>query len=226
MEKTVLDFGREWIDFFTEQFEKPYMKKIYNFVKERRKSNIVYPETSKVLDAYRYTHFNNVKVCIIGQDPYLYKGEAHGLSFSTENGSYTPSLRQIERAVRRDLYSTDELYVWNNNLTRWANQGVFLLNAVLTVDAGKSNSHKGAGWEIFTGATVKKLSDRGEVVFMLWGNDAKVFETLIDTTKNLVIKCEHPVAASYKGTIWNNNNCFNRANNYLTTFDLNRRIRW
>src|SRR5690606_5164082 len=111
----------------------------------------------EVFDAYRLTPYEEVKVCILGADPYINQFEAHGLAFSTFNGQSTPSLRQIEKAVRREIYSNDEAYKWDNNLTRWANQGIFLLNSVLTVDAGKSGSHKGKGWEEFTGRTIKLL---------------------------------------------------------------------
>src|SRR6218665_272545 len=176
--KNIEDFGKEWFDFLSKELDKSYMSKVYDFVKERRKNNIVYPSSGNVFNAYKLTHYNDVKVCIIGQDPYINPGEAHGLAFSTENRAYTPTLRQIETAIIKQCIESDVEAIWTNDLTRWTKQGVFLLNAVLTVDAGKSNSHKGIGWERLTGATVNKLSDKGEVVFLLWGNDAKNFESL------------------------------------------------
>jgi uracil-DNA glycosylase len=141
--------------------------------------------------------------------PYINAGEAHGLSFSTSDGRPTPSLRQIEKAIRSEVYNGDKEYKWNNNLTRWCAQGVLMLNKVLTVDEKVSRSHAGKGWEIFTAETLKLLDKRG-VIFMLWGRDAQ--EAAIHLEHSVILRCEHPQYANYQGRLWLNNNCFSHAN--------------
>lgn len=208
--------GQEWYDVIGEEFSKPYMGKLCNFIQDRRTKTTVYPPKEQIFTAYKLTPFNKVKVCIIGQDPYINEGEAHGLAFSTGNGKSTPSLRQIARAVELSMSGDDwdSMQPWNNNLTRWAEQGVFLLNKVLTVDAKKSNSHKGMGWEQFVFRTVQELDKKGDVIFLLWGKEAQILKPILKST---VIECEHPVAASYRGETWNNNDCFYKVNELLET---------
>jgi uracil-DNA glycosylase len=204
--------GEEWYGVLKGEFDKWYMQRLSDSLVKRRTEVKVYPSQGEIFTAYKLTPYDKVRVCIIGQDPYINEGEAHGLAFSTSNGKYTPSLRQIEKAIRRDV-SLPEGYIWANNLTRWAEQGVFLLNSVLTVDAGKSNSHLGIGWEDFTLQTVKRLDERGQVIFLLWGKYAHAYSSHISNSK--VIKCEHPVAASYRGGVWDNADCFNRVNELI-----------
>ena len=205
--------GEEWYELLKDEFSKDYMLHLMNFVKQRRAETTVYPTKENVFNAYKYTPYSRVKVCIIGQDPYINPNEAHGLSFSTLGGKYTPSLKKIEAAIRRDCGLDVASYEWSNNLTRWSDQGIMLLNTVLTVDAGKSNSHKGHGWENFTLKTVQELDKKG-IIFLLWGKDAL---SMIDSMKkSVVFIAEHPVAASYQGRAWNNKDCFNRVNELLT----------
>lgn len=196
--------GEEWYNILKDEFDKDYMKDLAKFIQERRSKGLVYPHQKDVFNAYKYTPYSKCRVCIIGQDPYINAGEAHGLAFSTENGRYTPSLRKIEETI-----SPKE---WNNNLTRWTEQGIMLLNIVLTVDAGKSNSHINQGWEQFTARTVQELDKKG-IIFLLWGKFAQTLSKYI--TNSTIIVAEHPVAASYQSRAWNNNDCFNKVNDLL-----------
>lgn len=205
--------GEEWYEILKDEFSKDYMKKLSYFIASRRDIGIVYPPADDVFNAYKYTPYSNVRVCIIGQDPYINAFEAHGLAFSTWNAQYTPSLRQIEKTVRSDVYPDDEEYKWYNNLTDWTKQGIMLLNSVLTVDAGKSASHRGLGWESFVTRTIVELDKKG-IIFLLWGKDSQAFLRYITNSK--VFTCEHPVAASYQGRTWDNRNCFNEVNELLT----------
>ncbi|HEX8586143.1 MAG TPA: uracil-DNA glycosylase [Allosphingosinicella sp.] len=205
--------GEEWYELMKDEFGKQYMEDLNNFVKQRRLETTIYPEAHNIFNAYRSTPYSNVKVCIVGQDPYIKPNQAHGLSFSVEDGSYTPSLRQIEKAIAKTVYGGTIHPFWNNNLTRWVDQGVMLLNNVLTVDKGVSNSHKGKGWEIFTRRTIEKLDKKGGVIFLLWGKDAQTLLPYIHNSE--VITAEHPVAAVYRGGTWNCNDCFNKVNQLL-----------
>jgi uracil-DNA glycosylase len=205
--------GTEWYNILKGEFEMPYMLKLREFLAIQKEIITVYPPANEVFTAYKLTPYSEVRVCIIGQDPYINSFEAMGLAFSTFNGQYTPSLRQIEKAVRRDVYGNDPNYKWYNNLTDWAKQGVFLLNTVLTVNAGQSGSHRGQGWEQFTLKTVLEL-DKKKIIFLLWGKDAQnAFKPYI--RNSTVIECEHPQAANYQGRSWNNNNCFSKVNELL-----------
>lgn len=184
------------------------------FVKKRRQATIVYPPQNEVFNAYKLTHYNDVRVCIVGQDPYINQFEAEGLAFSTFNGQGTPSLKRMEDVIRQQVYKGDSTYKWDNNLKRWAKQGVFLLNTILTVDAGKSLSHQGEGWEWFTLRTIQELDKKGDVVFMLWGTHAKKVAKYIHRSK--ILTCEHPVAGVYSGKkVWENDDCFNKVNELI-----------
>jgi uracil-DNA glycosylase len=209
--------GDGWFEQLAYEFHKPYMQALHNYIKRQRSKGItIYPASEQVFEAYRLTPFEEVKVCIVGQDPYIKPNEAHGLAFSTL-GKSTPSLDKIKEA----LGST----TWDNNLTRWATQGVFLLNKVLTVEAGKSLSHQGLGWEKFTARTIHKLSQRGHVVFMLWGNEAQEYKEIIDSSKNSILTCEHPAAAAWKKRAWIHKECFKDANSILRALDK-AEIQW
>ena len=139
--------------------------------------------------------------------PYINKNETHGLAFSTKQGTKTPSLEQISKAIENEIYDGLNLE-WDNNLERWAKQGIFLLNTILTVDEGKSLSHQYRGWEQFTREVIKLLNDKGDIIFLLWGNNAKAYSNIIDTTKNTILSASHPVSASYNNELWNSNKCF------------------
>ncbi len=145
-----------------------------------------------------------------------------GMAFSTP-GKSTPSLRKIHQAVENECYNGLKLD-WDNNLTRWADQGVFLLNTVLTVDAGKSYSHANKGWEEFTLKTIQEIDKKGNVIFLLWGKYAQGYDKYIAKGINTVISCEHPVAANYNGRPWNNNNCFQDSNKILKLLGENEII--
>lgn len=208
--------GEEWFNLLKDEFDKDYMKNLGSFVAKRRLETTVYPEANKVFGAYKLTPYSKVKVCIIGQDPYI-NGEAHGLAFSGKGGKSTPSLRKIAEVIDKE--------VWDNDLTRWAEQGIMLLNKTLTVDAGKSASHCGKGWENFTLKTIKELDKKGNVVFMLWGTHAKEYDAYITKGWNTVLMCEHPVYASYQGRKWINNDCFNKCNQIMKELGENE-IEW
>lgn len=203
--------GEEWYNILKDEFKKDYMSNLSSFIKKKRSEGTVYPSPENVFNAYKFVPYSDVKVCIVGQDPYINPGEAHGLAFSTHNRRYTPTLVQLEKAIRRDMKVKDD-YIWNNDLSRWCIQGVMLLNNVLTVDSGKSGSHRGQGWESFIIKTVQEL-DKNKIIFLLWGKDAQTLKSYIKNSK--VIECEHPVAASYKNRTWENNDCFNKTNELL-----------
>lgn len=178
---------------------------ILSKVKERRKTHVVYPEQEEILYCLNLEP-ERVRVVILGLDPYI-RGEAHGLSFSSKYGKYTPSLRQIERAVARECPNTGE---WSNNLTRWHNQGVLLLNTILSVDAGKTLSHSKIGWQKITSQIINQV-DREDVFFLLWGKEAQ--KAVIK--RGIRIKCEHPQYANYQGRLWNNNECFAKTSHII-----------
>jgi len=194
--------GKEWYSILKDEFTKPYMSKLSAFIQERRTKNTVYPASTDVFNAYKFTPYSRVKICIIGQDPYINPSEAHGLAFST-SGKVTPTIVKLREALGKDL---------KTNLTPWTEQGVMLLNSVLTVDSGKSGSHRGMGWESFIVRTIEELDKKG-IIFMLWGKDAQSFKAIIKNSK--ILECEHPVAASYQKRTWNYRDCFNEANKLL-----------
>jgi uracil-DNA glycosylase len=164
---------------FTAQLEQAYTREL------------IYPDARNVYEAFRLTPFDQVKVVILGQDPYHQPGQAHGLSFSVQSGvKLPPSLRNIYKELQSDL---DIQPATHGNLTAWAKQGVLLLNAVLTVPDSQANAHKGKGWEALTDATIAALNEKETpVVFILWGNSAKAKRTLIDERKHFVLTSAHP----------------------------------
>ena len=180
-----------WTELIETESAKDYFKKIQEYVAERRKSTTVYPSKELEFAVFENTQLCDVKVCIVGQDPYpgCHKGvpHAHGMSFSVPNGVPIPaSLRAILKEAKVESPSS-------GNLIGWARQGVFLLNSVLTVDSGRPKSHSNIGWQTFTNAVVKEISKQCDnVVFMLWGRDAQMFEDCIDFTRHLILKCAHP----------------------------------
>ncbi len=180
-----------WAAVLADEFQKPYFAKLQAFVVEQRQQHTVFPPENDVFAAFRLTPYPNVKVLLLGQDPYHDDGQAHGLCFSVKPGQTPPpSLRNIFKELRGDLGCT----VPNNGyLVPWAEQGVMLLNAVLTVRAHAAASHKEKGWEKFTDAVIHKLNERAEpVVFVLWGAYARKKTALIDTKRHAVIESAHP----------------------------------
>lgn len=212
-----------WKDFLKDEFEKDYFKKLIIFVKEEYEKKIVYPEKKNIFRAFDLCNFNDVKVVILGQDPYPGEGEANGLCFSVNNGVKTPgSLRNIFKEVENDIGYVD----WKNtNLDRWARQGVLLLNTTLTVRANEPGSHFGKGWEIFTNAVIERLiCFKKNVVYLLWGRKALEKKSIIDVEKNCVLTSVHPSPLSaYNGFFHNNH--FSRANKYLVNFGI-KEIDW
>jgi uracil-DNA glycosylase len=181
-----------WRSVLKEEFSKEYFKNIVNFIKLDYTNNIkVYPEGKNIFNAFNLTPFDKIKVVIIGQDPYHGDGQAHGLSFSVPKGKkIPPSLINIYKEIQNDI---GEVKHSTGNLEGWAKQGVFLLNSILTVRAGQPASHSKIGWEIFTNAVIKTISDKKErVVFLLWGNYAKSKKEIINSSKHLILEAAHP----------------------------------
>lgn len=206
-----------WKKQLTEEFEKPYFGKIVSFLKEEKKAGkTIYPPGKQIFNAFEFTPFSNVKVVIIGQDPYHGPGQAHGLSFSVPDGVQPPpSLLNMFKEIQNDL----GINITNTgNLEKWARQGVLLLNASLTVEQAKPMSHAQIGWHLFTDKVIKKVSaEKEHVVFMLWGRFAQNKETLIDTSKHLVLKAAHPSPLSaYNGFFGCGH--FSKANNWLREY--------
>jgi len=201
-----------WKEQLTEEFNKEYFIRLTEFVRNEYKAKTIFPPAKLIFNAFDHTPFDKVKVVILGQDPYHNVGQAHGLSFSVNDGvRIPPSLVNIFKEIHDDL----GVPVANSgNLTRWANQGVFLLNATLTVEAHKAGSHQNKGWETFTDAAIHKLSqNRENIVFLLWGSYAQKKEALIDSTKHLILKAPHPSPLARGGFFGNKH--FSLANNYL-----------
>lgn len=203
-----------WLELLGAEFDKPYMQTLRSFLVEQRKSGVdVYPPGSQIFSALNTTPVDRVRVVILGQDPYHGPNQAHGLCFSVQPGvRIPPSLQNIYRELQDDLgvQMPD-----HGCLTHWAEQGVLLLNAVLTVEAGKANSHQNRGWEQFTDQVVKLLNDRCEnLVFMLWGSYAQRKGAVIDRQRHLVLQAPHPSPLSaYRGFFGCRH--FSRTNQYL-----------
>ncbi len=204
-----------WKEVLKEEFEKPYFKELTDFVKAEYAKQTVYPHPKHIFRAFELTPFNEVKVVILGQDPYHGPRQAHGLSFSvTEGVRNPPSLQNIFKEIRSDVGI--EPQVENGDLTRWASQGVLLLNATLTVRANTAGSHQGKGWEQFTDAVIQALSDKREhLVFILWGNYARAKGAHIDRTKHYVIESPHPSPFSANNGFFGSKP-FSKTNAYLT----------
>lgn len=202
-----------WKNVLAEEFSKPYFPLIKQFILEQKaKGKKVYPPGPLIFNAFNLTPFTELKVVILGQDPYHGAGQAHGLCFSVANGvAPPPSLVNIFKELKTDV----GLEIPNHgNLEAWAKQGVLLLNASLTVNAGEANSHAKCGWQIFTDAVIKKVSDeKNGVVFLLWGNFAKAKKVLIDVSRHLVLEAAHPSPLS--GGAFFGSRHFSKTNNYL-----------
>lgn len=205
-----------WLAVLKNEFEKPYFKNLKSFlIAEKEKGNLIYPSNADIFNAFELTPIDEVKVVILGQDPYHGKDQAHGLSFSVQKGIKSPpSLQNIFKELASDFpdFHTPQ----NGDLTRWAKQGVLLLNATLTVSAAKPGSHQKQGWETFTDEVIKKISAlRENVVFILWGNYAQQKQNLIDTSKHLIIKSAHPSPFSAHNGFFGSRP-FSRTNEYLS----------
>lgn len=204
-----------WKAHLQPEFEKPYFKGLTDFVRKEYQATKVFPPAKLIFNAFDSCSFDKVKVVILGQDPYHGIGQAHGLCFSVNDGvELPPSLVNIFQEIHRSLGKTIPT---SGNLTRWAEQGVLLLNATLTVRAHQAGSHQGKGWENFTDAVIRLLAEeKKDLVFILWGNYAQQKGAFINPSKHLVLKSVHPSPLSaYRGFIGNNH--FVLANEYLKT---------
>ncbi|APT18983.1 uracil-DNA glycosylase [Amylolactobacillus amylotrophicus DSM 20534] len=179
-----------WDEILGPVFDSPRYRQLHDFLKQEYRTKIIYPEMHHIFTAFQLTDFADVKVVILGQDPYHNPGQAHGLSFSVLPGApIPPSLRNIYKELMTDVQFKP---VQHGYLADWAKQGVLLLNAVLTVPAGHANGHAGKGWEQVTDAAIGALSARGHVVFILWGSYAQKKIPLIDQTRNFILRSVHP----------------------------------
>lgn len=203
-----------WKPFLENEFKKEYMKELLSFIEtERAAGKNIFPESKFIFEAFRLTPLDQVKVVILGQDPYHGKGQAHGLSFSVQKGVKTPpSLVNIFKELKSDLGIDPPSH---GHLESWAKQGVLLLNNVLTVEEGRPASHHKKGWEKFTDKVIEVLNEeRKDLVFILWGSPAQAKASRVNETKHLVIKSVHPSPLSvYRG--FNGSKPFSKANAYL-----------
>lgn len=206
------------------ELEQPYFKLLQSKVEGYRIHGDVYPPDAEVFKAFENCPIDNLKVVILGQDPYHGLGQANGLAFSVNHGiAIPPSLRNIFKELHQEKISSELI---DGNLELWSNQGVFLLNAVLTVNANQANSHKGIGWERFTDSIIRLISEeKDHVIFMLWGGAARSKKKLVDGNKHLVLESGHPSPLSANRGLWFGNNHFQRANEQLKNWGL-QAIRW
>lgn len=204
-----------WLTVLQDEFEKDYMLKLKDFLKEEKNNGaVIYPKNADIFNAFSYTPFDDVKVVILGQDPYHGAGQAHGLCFSVQQGvAVPPSLKNIYKELETDLNIKAPNH---GTLTEWAKQGVLLLNATLTVRANQAGSHQNRGWEQFTDTVIRKLSDEKKgLVFILWGNYAKAKTALIDAGKHFILTAAHPSPFSaYNGFLGCRH--FSKTNEILT----------
>lgn len=212
-----------WGEVLQSEFEQPYFHQIVERVRYAYLHSEVFPPAGLIFNAFNLTPFDEVKVVILGQDPYHHPGQAMGLSFSVPEGvPLPPSLQNIYKEVETDM---GQIAPTSGDLTAWAKQGVFLLNTILTVEAYAPRSHQPIGWQIFTDRVISKLSElREDLVFILWGNDAQRKESMIDKDKHLILKAPHPSPlSSYRGFF--GSKPFSQTNYYLVKKGK-KPIRW
>lgn len=215
--------GNDWDLALKEEFEKDYFLKINDFINKEYETKTIYPPYDEIFNAFKLTPLNEVKVVILGQDPYHEKGQAHGLAFSTPAGRPKPrSLNNIFKEINAEYdYPIPE----SGCLESWANQGVFLLNTVLTVEEGNANSHSKCGWQIFTDNVIKLLDCQTQpIVFMLWGKQAEKKKELIKNPNHLVLITSHPSPFSARRGFFGSNH-FIKANEFLKQNNL-KEINW
>lgn len=195
----MINFENNWNAILNNEFSKDYFKSLKTFLDSEYNTNTIYPIKDNIFNAFKYTDLFDVKVVIIGQDPYHEVGQAHGLCFSVENSiKFPPSLKNIFKELNNE-YNLD--YKFDGNLTKWAKQGVLLINSVLTVREHLANSHKNKGWEIFTSNIISILNNQEKpIIFVLWGNDAKKKKDLITNPNHYILEAAHPSPLSaYNG---------------------------
>lgn len=213
----------DWNSILSTEFQKPYFKKLLKFLEAEYNSKNIYPNKKDIFKALNYTSYQNVKVVILGQDPYHGEGLANGLSFSVNNNTpIPPSLKNIFKELNNDL----GCYIPNNgDLTSWAMQGILLLNTVLTVEKGKANSHKNIGWENFTDCIISKLDKKDTpIVFILWGNNAISKKSLIKNSIHYIIQSVHPSPLSCHRGFYNSKP-FSKTNVFLNSIGKSE-INW
>ncbi len=211
----LVNLETSWLPVLKQEFRKPYMQELQDFLNQEKLNNtIIYPNFDDIFNAFNTTVYNNVRVVILGQDPYHGANQAHGLSFSVQKGvNIPPSLKNIFKELQSDI--SDFIPPPHGNLTHWAQQGVLLLNATLTVEANKPASHQNVGWEKFTYEVVKMLSNnKSQVVFILWGKFAQKYADLIDSQKHYIIQSAHPSPFSVHRGFFGSKP-FSKANAYL-----------
>lgn len=209
-----VDIHQSWKPYLETEFEKPYFKDLAQFVKTEYKNHTCFPPENLIFNAFNECHFDDVKVVILGQDPYHDAKQAHGLCFSVNEGiKNPPSLKNIFKEIESDLSIP---YPESGNLTRWAQQGVLLLNATLTVRAHQAGSHQKKGWELLTDEIIKIISDEKEnIVFLLWGGFAKKKMSLINGNKHKILLAGHPSPLSANRGYWFGNKHFSKTNSLL-----------
>ncbi len=209
----MVKFGNDWDEVLSGEFDKEYYLRLREFLKREYSQHLIYPDMYDIFNAMKYTSYGDTKVVILGQDPYHEPGQAHGLAFSVSKGvEVPPSLQNIYKELHDDLGCTIPDHGF---LIDWAKQGVLLLNAVLTVQAHRANSHKGKGWEQLTDTIIRKLNDKKEpVVFILWGANARSKKQFITNPHHLIIESVHPSPLSaYNGFF--GSKPFSRTNDFL-----------
>lgn len=219
----MVNIGNDWDRILDGEFEKEYYLKLREFLKKEYASGVIYPSMYDIFNSLKATPYDKVKVVILGQDPYHGPGQAHGMCFSVKKGvALPPSLKNIFKELANDMNCTVPSH---GCLTEWAEQGVLLLNTVLTVREGQANSHKGKGWEIFTDTVIRHLDHREKpMVFMLWGGNAKAKASLIENPAHLVLTAAHPSPLSAHNGFFGCGH-FSRANEFLLENGMEP-IRW
>ena len=214
--------NKKWDIVLKDEFKKEYFRRLGIFVKQEYKTKTIFPPYQNIFDALRFTDYDEVKVVILGQDPYHGLGEAHGLSFSVRNGvKMPPSLLNIFK----ELYSDLGIKRTKTDLTDWANQGVLLLNSIMTVEKDKPLSHKNKGWEMFTDTVISKLNERVDpIIFVLWGSFARSKKELITNKNHIIIESVHPSPLSASRGFFGSRP-FSKINKYLKTMSK-KEIEW
>lgn len=208
-----VNIKNDWLKLLANEFAKEYYLKLREFLKDEYKTRVIYPDMYDIFNALNFTSYEDVKVVILGQDPYHGPKQAHGLSFSVQPGvAIPPSLLNIYKELKADL----GCYIPNNGyLKKWADQGVLLLNTALTVRKGEANSHRGKGWEVFTDSIISLLNERQDpVVFILWGSNALSKEKIITNSQHYIIKSVHPSPLSANRGFFGSKP-FSKTNNFL-----------
>jgi uracil-DNA glycosylase len=219
-----VNIANSWKNILEKEFEKSYFKDLVEFVKNEYSKNTCYPKGLDIFAAFDYCSFDDVKVVILGQDPYHGPNQANGLCFSVKDGiTHPPSLINIFKEISTDL---NKVYPKSGNLEMWAKQGVLLLNATLTVRAHEAGSHQKKGWETFTDEVIKQISNNKEhVVFLLWGGFAKKKAKLIDKKKHFILESGHPSPLSANRGYWFGNQHFSKTNEILLSKGF-KKINW